>query len=57
MTLQEAIKSGAPFKRKHSPRWILWGRPKEQYNFSLDEVMATDWIIMEGTVTKREKHG
>lgn len=45
MTLQESIKTGLPFKRKINLRWILWGRPRDQYIFTVDEVMANDWHI------------
>ena len=45
MTLKEAIKSGRPFKRKSDPRWILWGRPKSDYLFTVDEVTADDWEL------------
>ena len=48
MTLQEAVKTGRPFKRVNDPRWILWGRPKKDYVFTIDEVMAEDWIVQEG---------
>lgn len=43
MTLQEAIKSGKPFKRKH---WVAWITPDEDWQtVTIHETQQDDWIV------------
>lgn len=55
MTLKQAIKSGLPYRKKNERMWIIWGREKGQYNFSVDDVLSDSWETqeMEGSHHKR----
>ena len=60
MTIQEAIKSGRPFKRPHYENWLvidelnnkIWfsinkGRGRFLPSFSAEDLLADDWKIKE----------
>ena len=60
MTIQEAIKSGRPFKRPHYENWLvidelnnkIWfsinkGKGGFFPSFSAEDLLANDWIVQE----------
>lgn len=42
MTLQEAIKSGKPYKRRNNKVWI---DPDNDSAFAMRDILATDWEV------------
>jgi hypothetical protein len=44
MTLQEAIRSGKPFKRKD---WLIYYQPGAQVFLDAELILATDWEVEE----------
>lgn len=54
MTLQEAIRSGKPFKRKD---WSIYYQPGAQVFLDAELILATDWEVKEEettTITKKQ---
>ena len=57
MTIQEAIKSGKPFKKKDSSEWLVVSHNKQfivydydndrVYDLWIYEILADDWIVRE----------
>ncbi len=45
MTIQEAIKSGKPFKRYNWDKWLTEINKDIIISLSREDLMATDWII------------
>lgn len=59
LTLQEAIKSKLPYKRKNWDQ-NCWIEPERTFiGFTIDEVLAEDWMInveqLENTIKLRQK--
>ena len=65
MTIQEAIKSGKPFKRKYCTRWMTTSSPLEHFRYIHDDnkvddiatifgfdVLADDWEVKDFTDTQ-----
>lgn len=48
MNIIDAVKSGLPFRRKG---WGHWFIPGIVHNFSDEDILATDWVTQEVSVT------
>lgn len=51
MNIQEAMKSGKPFKRKGHKVYIQGGIASVDSFFSYEEVLATDWEVEEEKIS------
>jgi hypothetical protein len=49
MTIQEAIQSGKPFRRKMNNKFFqAWNQPEWMtFSFSVEDILATDWELKE----------
>lgn len=59
MNIQEALKSGKPFKRSETKRWVKGDSDKCNFfdedgwviRFSKEDILAEDWITYEDEIT------